>query len=137
MIEILIAMFVAFAVFWILLAYAGEGRGWSAWPMCLLFFLAILPGGLWWAPAGPPLVGVYWVPFLFVALFIAQFWAFSAPIPPRRMERRSEEPSAPFIQDDVSAAPAGLGAVFWLLLVGLSVVALFRYAMSGAMTQAS
>jgi hypothetical protein len=137
MIEILIALFVAFAVFWALLAYTGERGGWSAWPMFLLFFFAILPGGLWLAPVGPPLVGVYWVPFLFVAVFIAQFWAFSAPIPPRRLECRSAEPSAPIMPDDASAAPAGLGAVFWLLLVGLSIVALFRYATSGAVAQAS
>ncbi|HSA88068.1 MAG TPA: hypothetical protein VLE46_17965 [Nitrospira sp.] len=137
MIEILIALFVAFVVFWTLLAYGGEGKEWSAWPMFLLFFVAILPVGLWLAPVGPPLVGVYWVPFLFVAVFIAQFWAFSAPIPPRRMECRSAETSAPIKPDDASADPAGLGAVFWLLLVGLSIVALFRYATSGAVAQAS
>jgi hypothetical protein len=132
MIEILIALFVAFAVFWTLLAYGGEGREWSAWPMFLLFFVAILPVGLWLAPVGPSLVGVYWVPFLFVAVFIAQFWA-SAPPPVRRLGRRTSEPSVPDIPDD--AAPAGLGVLFWLLLVGLSMAALVRYALLGGATE--
>lgn len=132
MVEILISLFLAFVIVWGLIAYAGESGGWGAWPVFLLFFFAILAGGLWLTPVGPPLVGVYWVPFLFVALFITLFWA-SAPPPPRRKGRRSTQPPVPSTQDDLPPSPAGLGALFWLLLIGLAMVALFRYAVSGGL----
>ncbi len=122
---------------WVLIAYAGEKGGWGAWPVFLLFFFAILAGGLWVTPVGPPLVGVYWVPFLFVAIFIALFWADAAP-PPKRKKRRCAQPPGAAIQDDPPVAPVGLGVLFWLLLVGLAMVALFRYAATlGSVTSAS
>jgi hypothetical protein len=95
-----------------------------------LLTLAILAGGLWLAPVGPALVGVYWVPFLFVASFIALFRA-AAPRPPRRKRRRNAQSSVLSMQDDMPMAPVGLGILFWLLLTGLAIVALIRYAMSG------
>ena len=137
MVEILIALFLAFIVMWVLIAYAGEEGGWGAWPVFLLFFFAILAGGLWLTPVGPPLVGVYGVPFLFVAIFIAMFWA-AAPRPPRRKRRRNAQSSVLNMQDDMPVAPVGLGVLFWLLLAGLAIVALVRYAMSdGSVMQAS
>jgi len=137
MVEILISLFLAFVVMWTLIAYAGESGGWGAWSVFLLFFFAILAGGLWLTPVGPPLVGVYWIPFLFVAIFIAMFWA-AAPHPPRRKRRKSGQSSVLGRQDDMPVAPVGLGVLFWLLLVGLAMVALFRYAMSdGSVMQAS
>lgn len=137
MVEILVALFLAFVVLWVLIAYAGEGGGWGAWPVFLSFFFAILAGGLWLTPVGPPLVGVYWVPFLFVAIFIALFWA-AAPPPPRRKGHRTAQPSAHNLQDNPPTGPVGLGVLFWLLLAGLAMVALFRYAVSaGSVTQAS
>lgn len=137
MVEILIALFLAFIVMWVLIAYAGEEGGWGAWPVFLLFFFAILAGGLWLTPVGPPLVGMYGVPFLFVAIFIAMFWA-AAPRPPRRKRRRNAQSSVLNMQDDMPVAPGGLGVLFWLLLAGLAIVALVRYAMSdGSVMQAS
>ena len=130
MVEILIALFLAFTVMWALIAYAGEEGDWGAWPIFLLFFFAILAGGLWLTPVGPPLVGVYWVPFLFVAIFIALFRAAASP-PPRRKRRRNAQSSVLNMQDDMPVAPVGLGILFWLLLAGLAIVALVRYAMSG------
>ncbi|OQW32305.1 MAG: hypothetical protein A4E19_19965 [Nitrospira sp. SG-bin1] len=137
MVEILVAMFLAFGVMWALIVYAGEKGGWGAWPVFFLFFFAILAGGLWLTPVGPPLVGVYWVPFLFVAIFIALFWAAASPMP-KRKRRRSPPPSEPRMEDDQPVAPVGLSILFWLLLAGLAMVALFRYATTlGPLTQAS
>lgn len=137
MVEILVALFLAFVIMWTLITYAGEDGGWGAWPVFLLFFFAILAVGLWLTPVGAPLVGPYGVPFLFAAIFIALFRA-AAPPPPRRKRRRRAQPSVPDIQDDTSTTPVGLGILFWLLLVGLAMVALFRYAMSvGSGTEAS
>ena len=130
MVEILIALFLAFIVMWVLIAYAGEEGDWGAWSVFLLFFFAILAGELWLTPVGPPLVGVYWVPFLFVAIFIALFRA-AAPLPPRKKRRRNAQSSVLSMRDDMPVAPVGLGVLFWLLLAGLAIVALVRYAMSG------
>ena len=129
MVEILVALFLAFTVMWTLITYAGESKRWGAWPVFLIFFFSIFAGGLWWTPVGPPLVGVYWVPFLFVAIFIALFRA-SVPPPTRRKRHRRAQQLASDIQNDTPTVPVGLGVLFWLLLVGLAMVALFRYAVS-------
>ena len=129
MVEILVALFLAFIVVWGLTAFAGEGGGVVAWPVFLLFFFAILAGGVWMTPVGPPLVGVYFVPFLFMAIFIALFWA-AAPPPPRRRRRTDLSAPGSTLQEDTQVRATGLGTLFWLLLVGLAMVTLFRYAAS-------
>lgn len=127
MVEILVALFLAFLVVWGLTAFAGEGGGVGGWPVFLLFFFAILAGGVWMTPVGPPLVGVYFVPFLFMAIFIALFWA-AAPPPPKRRRRTDMSPPGSTLQEDAQGSATGLGTLFWLLLVGLAMVTLFRYA---------
>lgn len=129
MVEILVALFLAFIVIWTLIVYAGESGRWGKWPVFLLFFFALLAGGLWLTPAGPPMVGVYWVPFLFVAIFIALLWAQVSPAP-RRRRRKAGHASVPTMQDDMPESPAGFEVLFWLLLVGLATIVLLRYAMS-------
>lgn len=126
MVEIVVSLIFAFVVIWGLIAFAGERGGRSVWPIFVLFFLAIWAGGLWLTPVGPPLIGVYWMPFLFVAIFIALFWA-AAPPPPRRT-RRTGEKSTPVQEEGMVATAAGLGLLFWVLLVGLAIAALVRYA---------
>jgi hypothetical protein len=129
MVEILVALFLAFIVMWTLIVYAGENGRWGRWPVFLLFFFALFAGGLWLTPVGPPAVGIYWVPFLFVAIFIALLWAQVSPAP-RRKRRKTAHTSVPTIQDDMPESPAGFEVLFWLLLVGLAMIALFRYAVS-------
>lgn len=129
MVEILLALFLAFIVMWILIVYAGESGRWGAWPVFLLFFFALLSGGLWVTPVGPPLLGVYWVPFLFVAIFIALLWAQGSPAPRPKGEKVSPA-SVPTMPDSMPETPAGFEVLFWLLLVGLAMIALFRYSVS-------
>jgi hypothetical protein len=129
MVEILVALFLAFIVIWGITTFVGEGGGKAEWPIFLLFFLAILAGGLWMTPVGPPVVGVYFIPFLLMAIVIALFW-FAAPPPPRRKRRTGESPSVQTVEDDTRATAAGMGVLFWFLLVGLVMVVLFAYVAS-------
>lgn len=106
------------------------------WPVFVLFFLVIWAGGLWLTPVGPQLIGVYLMPFFFVAIFIALFWA-AAPPPPRRTRRTGEE-STPVQEEGTVATAVGLGMLFWVLLVGLAIAVLVRYApMVAPVAQAS
>ena len=125
MMEIFVSLLLTFIVIGGLMAFAGERSGRSVLPIFVLFFLAIWTGGLWLTPVGPPLIGVYWMPFLFVAIFIALFWA-AAPPPPRR--RRTGEQPTPGQEGDMVATAASLGLLFWVLLVGLAIAALVHYA---------
>jgi hypothetical protein len=129
MVEILVALFLAFIVIWGLTIFAGEGGGKATWPVFLLFFLAILAGGLWMTPVGPPVVGVYFIPFMLMAIFIALFWA-AVPPPSIRKRRTNAQAPASTVEDDTKATAVGLGALFWLLVIGLVVVVLFAYAAS-------
>ncbi len=125
MVEIIVSLILAFFVICGLIAFTGERGGRSIWPVFILFFLAIWAGGLWVTPVGPPLIGVYWMPFLFVAIFIALFWA-AAPPPPRRTGEPS--PASAVQEERTATTVAGLGFLFWVLLVGLAIAALARYA---------
>ncbi len=124
MVEILVALLLAFIVIWGVLAAAGERGGWGIWPVFLLLFGIIWAGGLWLTPVGPPVVGIYWLPFVMVAVFIGLFWA-AMPPPPRRTGMGRTAASA--WERDTSATAAGLGMLFWILLVGLAMAALVRY----------
>lgn len=125
MVEIIVSLILAFLVICGLIAFAGESGGRSIWPIFVLFFLAIWAGGLWLTPVGPPLIGVYWMPFLFVAIFIALFWA-AAPPPPKRTGKQSTDSTMQ--EENTGATVASLGLLFWVLLVGLAIAALARYA---------
>jgi len=141
MVEILVAFFLAFTVILVLTGFAeGGGRAawFAAWPVFLLFFFAILAGGLWMTPVGPPLFGVYFVPFLLMALFVALFWASATPSPTWKRRAGAPPSDSTVQQDDRQVTAAGLGALFWMLLVGLAVVAFFGYAAStGVVARAS
>ncbi len=129
MVEIIISVLLAFFMIWSLVALASDdGRtGWSLWPVFLLFFFAIWTGGLWLTPVGPPLVGVHWLPFVLVAIFIALFWTAVPPAPKRTRRTGGRSPSSN-VESDAAATAAGLGVLFWLLLFGLAVAAAVRYA---------
>jgi phosphatidylglycerophosphate synthase len=134
MFEILTALILAFAVVWVLIVQGGEdSRGnsrWGAWPVFLLMILAVLAGGVWLTPVGPPLMGVHWVPILFVAIFIALFRAAAA-APARRRRRRGAPQFVAMMPEETADTPVGLGVLFWLLLIGLAMAAIVQYTLAG------
>jgi hypothetical protein len=124
MVEILVALFLAVTVIWGVMTAAGERGGWDVWPVFLLFFFLIWGGGLWFKPVGPPVFGVYWLPFVLVALIIGLFWA-AVPPPPKRPRVRTTVVDAE--ERDTAMTVAGLGLLFWLLLTVVSIAAFVRY----------
>ncbi|MDF0651564.1 MAG: hypothetical protein P0121_08875 [Nitrospira sp.] len=127
MMEIVVSLTLAFILIGGLIPLVGGRRDVNVWPVLVLFFLAIWAGGLWLTPIGPSTIGVYWMPFLFVAIFIALFW-IAAPPPPKRTNRAGEPTTTSAMQEnDPAVTTADLGVLFWILLVALAIAALARY----------
>ncbi len=138
MVEMVVSLVLAFTVIWGLIAFVGGRSDVNVWPAFVLFFLAIWAGGLWLTLVGPSMIGVSWMPFLFVAIFIALFWV-AAPPPPKRTRRAGEQATTSAAQEkDTAVTAADLGFLFWVLLVALTIAALARYApMVAPVAQAS
>lgn len=124
MVEILVALFLAFAVVWIVMAAIGERAGWGLWPVLVLFFVLIWAGGLWLRPVGSPGGGLYLLPFVLLAVFLGLFWA-AVPPPPRRNGVKATRVDAE--ERDAAMTVAGFGLLFWLLVVVVSIAAFVRY----------
>ncbi|MBD3233593.1 MAG: hypothetical protein GF315_07700 [candidate division Zixibacteria bacterium] len=124
-------LFIAFFIAIILSVFLVAVFGWQRpgrtgfWPAMLFIFLIIFlaswAGGVWITPMGPALGGVYWLPFVFVAIIVALF--LMALIPPRRTSTvKLEEESR-----SVEETEAVLGAFFWLFIIALVVAIIIRY----------
>jgi hypothetical protein len=98
---------------------------WAApWAIFVVLFLFIWAGGVWITPSGPPILGVYWMPYvLFGVLLALLIAASSSRDSPRESTVRLEDPPG-----HGAAASAGLTAFFWLLIAALVITILFGYA---------
>lgn len=91
----------------------------------LLIFLAAWAGGVWITPIGPPMWGVYWLPFLVVAVLFA--FLLAAATPPERPPRSRIE--AWEQEREMATTALVVETFFWLLLVSLVLIILLRYAL--------
>jgi hypothetical protein len=107
-------------LFTVLFAVLFRARG--PWASLLVFFfivfLAAWTGGLWLDPFGPPLFGVYWLPFLLIGLFFALLLAAATPPVPRTRTEAVVE---------AKASALAFNVFFWVLIVGLIVAVLVAY----------
>jgi hypothetical protein len=76
--------------------FAGFFRRRGPWSNFFIFlaviFLAAWTGGVWLAPIGPSLYGVYWIPFVLFGFIFALILAAAVPAsPPRRRKAGSQE----------------------------------------------
>jgi hypothetical protein len=113
----LVVALVIFAIFGLALRRTG------AWPAaCFIFILFLFSwaGGIWLAPFGPVLSGVYWFPFLVVAIFVAVMLAAAVP-PERPRPAVSTSPEREAVETGTA-----LGVFFWFL-VGLLIIAIAVY----------
>ncbi len=102
--------------------FRNRGPWTSLWVFFLLIFLASWAGGLWVTPVGPPLFGIYWLPFVFVGIIFALLIAAAAPArPPRSRAEAIERARA---QEEVSEA---LSVFFWVWIIGLLLVIVLAY----------
>lgn len=104
----------------------GRRGPWASLPIFfLLIFLAAWAGGVWITPIGPSVVGVYWLPFLVVAVLFA--FLLAAVTPPERPPQSRLE--AWEQARDMAATALAVETFFWLLLISLVIVILLRYAL--------
>jgi hypothetical protein len=88
------------------------------WASFFVFFaiiaLAAWAGGVWLQPVGPPLFGVFWVPFLIFGFIFAILMAAAAPSSSYRSRRRAAEDRAVIAAFDV----------FFIVLIGILVASI-------------
>lgn len=122
-VDLLFALVVALLLTAIFSAGFRNRGPWGLWWVFLLVvFLAAWAGGVWLTPFGPPLLDVYWLPFLFVGLVVALLIAAAVPPEPRR-------PRAPVAASEVATeeAVAAFSIFFWVLLIGLALAIILWY----------
>lgn len=124
-IDLLLALVVALVVSSIF-AFGFRRRG--LWPRFWLFFLVVFlftwAGGIWLHPIGPTIKGVFWIPFLLIALLIALFLA--AAVPRSHIQSRTSE-SPDLKKARRSEVNAFLGVFFWILVMILIAAIVVRY----------
>lgn len=121
----LVELMTALAVALLLTAVFAVGlRSRGLWRTWLIFFglvlLAAWAGGVWIPPIGPPMLGVYWMPFLFVGLIIALLWAVTSRSPTAPGER----PPRAEMEEEVDTT---FSVFVWILMAGLAIAVLLAY----------
>lgn len=118
--EIVVASLFALAVLSIIVPAAdiniGEGAGLPA--------LLIWAGGLWLIPFRFDAVEHYWISSLAIAVALVFFWVRKTP-----SSTRTDASTDILVrqEQDTSARLTGLGFLFWIFLIGLTVAAIARY----------
>jgi hypothetical protein len=101
----------------------------ASFPLLLLaIFLATWAGGVWLAPIGRPVRGVYWLPFLMAGIVFALF--FAAVMPPERPEE--QESTIKLVTEAQKKARERterltMGILFSLFAAVLAIAILLRY----------
>lgn len=92
-------------------------------PALFFLFLILFPlfwvAALWIQPVGPTVMGVAWIPLLFVGLIVVLLVAAAAPPRGRVMTTTTTAAAEP------SETGLALGAFFWILMLVLGVLILF------------
>ena len=103
-------------------------RGGFFW-FFLIILLSTWAGGIWMAPFGPVLWGVYWLPFLVIAFIFSLMVSLSA----HGRDLRTREETLKEIEDARKEKAleeltyVTLGVFFWFLLAALVVAIVVRY----------
>ncbi len=109
--------------------FLGRVGPWEGWIwFALLLFLFTWTGGAWVRPYGPASPGYTWLPFLFFGLFFALLLAAAVPPRPPRNRREAVRQARKANEAEEFTAVA-LGIFFWILLVGLILSLILRYAL--------
>jgi|SRR5215468_10517283 len=88
------------------------------WSLFVIFLLVTWAGGVWAAPVGPSHLGIYWLPFVLIAILLAVLVVVLAP----RGGRSHGDELA--VEREVEAE---LGLFFWVLIGALMVLIVARY----------
>lgn len=134
--DLFTALLVALVAMSFLMLLTGSAReyGPSGTLLFVLLFLFVWAGGVWLAPIGPALGGVYVLGFVLVGLILTLLFAALAP-PPRTLPPPDVQLESPEVVEaraqaestEVAAVGFGLGVLFWVLVALLFFAALFSY----------
>jgi hypothetical protein len=115
--------FLLTVLFTIVFALGFLRRG--AWSSALAFFLIVFlsawAASRWLGSTGPVVLGIYWVPIVFVALVAAALLAGRH----TQRERQRDGPAAEVRQE--KAHELAFNAVFWIVVLGLIAIILLGY----------
>ena len=128
--EIIAASLLALAVFGMMASVTDQGlsnRGaWVSLPT-----LMVWAGGLWLVPFRLDMVSQHWPVSLAVAVMLVLFWVGST------VHTSTHTPTATHVEqqttsiqqgsDRSTGVTGGLGVLFWILLIGLTVAVITRY----------
>lgn len=126
----------AIAILWIMGAAADQNymEGWAGLPMILIW-----AGGLWLIPFRFDAVEHYWFSFLAIGVILGLFWvgstSYHSTRTPTTTDISIQQADVSIQQTDVSIQQGqdtstylpGLGFLFWIALIGLTVAAIARY----------
>ncbi len=132
-VDVLFALVVALILTVILVPLMGWGRpGYEAtWRTAVLVFLLLFlfawAGGVWLAPFGPVMFGVYWLPFVVVAVLYALVLLIASPPRPPGSRTRGPVTNAAAEAKREEVAATAFGLFFWVLAVLLAIALLVHY----------
>ena len=125
-VELLFALFTALILSVI---FAVGFRKTGPWENIFIFFVLIFliswAGGVWLTPMGPSLWSGYWLPFLLAGVIAALLLA-AVPLG-RRRESTVELVDVKREEKEEKAARRVMGAFFWILILALVAILIFRY----------
>lgn len=129
-VSLLLALVLAAFLVFVLLR-RGPGRAEAFALFAILIFLVLLAGAAWLVPLGPTLWGVPWAALLILGLVVTLIIALAAhPLTyPVVTDEDDVEPPAP--------AGWGCGVLFWVVVLILIAVILFRYVWSGNVAESA
>lgn len=126
--QIAVAGLLALAVLSIMVAAADNDVGeWAGLPTLLIW-----AGGLWLIPFRFDAGGHYWFSSLAIGVILTLFWVGSTSYHSTRTHAPTDvsiqQADVPMQQgQDASTSLTGLGFLFWIFLIGLTVAAIARY----------
>jgi hypothetical protein len=123
--EIAIASFLALAVLSIVVAEADSTGRMPSLPALMLW-----AGGLWLIPFRFDAVGQYWLFVLALGVILALFWTrnvASLSTPARTDVSIQQRQETSQQGQEASASLTGLGVLFWIFMIGLTVATIARY----------
>jgi hypothetical protein len=97
----------------------------------LILFLATWAGGMWIGPFGPSFRGIFWLPFVLVAVLVGFFLAAIAPQrpPSSRIETLEMLEEIEKKRRLEKLTYISFGVFFWVALFALITVIIVRYAL--------
>jgi hypothetical protein len=116
--HLMLSLVLAGAAIGLLVKGLGFRASTSIWRLFVIFFFVIWAGGVWAAPVGPSHLGIYWLPFVLIAILLAVLVLTLAPQGSRSHRNELE------VEREVEV---GLGLFFWVLIGALTVLIVARY----------